>query len=47
MESAGVLGLNILWVSIGEAAVMLLLGLPFLKLMEKRKIFSDILPEKE
>lgn len=46
-ESVGLLALNILWVSVGEAAVMLVLGVPLLKLIEKRKIFSDILSEKQ
>ena len=47
LDSVGLFALNALWVSIGEAAVMLLIGYPLIKLIEKRKFFSDIIKEKQ
>ncbi len=50
-EGGGFLGslrlfaVNALWVSIGEAAVMFILGYPLIKFIEKRKFFSDIMPD--
>ena len=42
-ESFGLYALNALGVSLGEAAVMLLIGLPLMKLIEKRKLLSEFL----
>ena len=46
-ESIGLFAVNALWVGIGEAAVMLVIGYPFLRLIEKRKLLSDIITEKK
>ena len=44
-ESFGLFAVNAGWVALGEAAVLLLVGLPLMKLIGKRKLFSDITGE--
>ena len=46
-DSLGLFVINALWVSLGEAAVMLAIGLPLIRIIEKRKILSDILSKKQ
>ena len=46
-EAVGLYALNAIWVSLGEAAVMLLIGFPFMKFMEKRKLLTKFMTEKE
>ena len=41
-EAVELYAFNALWVSVGEAAVMLLIGFPFMKLIEKRKLLSRL-----
>jgi len=39
-DSVGLFAANVLWVSLGEAAVMLIIGFPLIKLIEKNKILD-------
>ena len=45
LDSLKLFAVNALWVSLGEAAVMFILGYPLIKFIEKRKFFSDIMPD--
>jgi uncharacterized membrane protein len=47
LDSLRLFAVNALWVSLGEAAVMFILGYPLIKFIENRKFFSDIMPDTE
>lgn len=46
-DSLGLFAVNALWVSLGEAGVMYILGYPLIRLIENKRFFADIRADNE